>query len=131
MLDHYRSARYRDGGRGERVGGIRLFDCYGLVRAVRAEQFGLSLMPELAGVQPSDPRQVHRSSSAAVNGLDPCDAQAGAMALCWQGSIARHCGVVVPVNGRLGVLECERGINVRWQPLRQFCREFTTVEFYT
>lgn len=28
MLDEYRNARYKSGGRGERVGGIRLFDCY-------------------------------------------------------------------------------------------------------
>lgn len=131
MIEQYRSARYQDGGRGERVGGVRLFDCYGLVRAVRAEQYGLPLMPELGDVQPRDSRQVHRSSSAAVQGLVPCEPQPGAMALCWQGSLARHCGVVVPVNDRLGVLECERGINVRWQPLRAFCRDYSTVEFYT
>lgn len=131
MLDHYRSARYQDGGRGERVGGIRLFDCYGLARAVRSEQFGLPTMPALAHVCPSDSRQVHRSASDAVKGLAPCDAKAGAMALCWQGRIATHCGVVVPNNGRLGVLECHQTAGVRWQPLRKFCSEYTTVEFYT
>lgn len=131
MLDHYRSARYHDGGRGESVGGVRHFDCYGLVRAVRSEQFGLPTMPALAHVCPSDSRQVHRSSSDAIKGLAPCDAKAGAMALCWEGRIATHCGVVVPNNGRLGVLECHQTVGMRWQPLRKFCSEYTKVEFYT
>ncbi|WP_237673840.1 hypothetical protein [Vreelandella profundi] len=131
MLDHYRSARYQDGGRGERVGGIRLFDCYGLATAVRAEQFGFEAMPGLTEVAPSNARHVHRASLATASGLQSCDAQPGAMALCWQGSLALHCGVVVPVNGRLGVLECHRDTHVRWQPLRQFSRDYTNVEFYT
>lgn len=131
MLDHYRSARYQDGGRGELVGGVRHFDCYGLVRAVRSEQFGLPTMPALAHVCPKDSRQVHRSASDAIKGLAPCAAGAGAMALCWEGRIATHCGVVVPSNGRLGVLECHQEAGVRWQPLRKFCSEYTKVEFYT
>ncbi|RUR48783.1 hypothetical protein [Vreelandella populi] len=131
MLDQYRSARYQDGGRGELVGGVRLFDCYGLVRAVRPEQYGLPTMPELASVCPNDPRQVHRASSDAVHGLSSCSAQPGAMALCWTGNLALHCGVVVPANGRLGVLECHHTAGIRWQPLRTFCNEYTAVEYYT
>ncbi|MFS8174971.1 hypothetical protein [Vreelandella titanicae] len=131
MLDNYRSARYHDGGRGELVGGVRLFDCYGLVRAVRDEQFGLSLLPGLYGVNPCDALQVHRSSRDAVRGLNRCEPTPGAMALCWTGAVARHCGVVVRVNGRLGVFECHRETDVRWQPMRKFCHDYTKVEFYT
>lgn len=131
MLDEYRSARYQDGGRGELVGGVRLFDCYGLVRAVRAEQYGLPTMPALASVDPGDPRQVHRASAQAVQGLKSCSAQPGAMALCWTGSLALHCGVVVPSNGRLGVLECHETEGIRWQPLRAFGKDYTAVEYHT
>ncbi|WP_237673538.1 hypothetical protein [Vreelandella profundi] len=131
MLDHYRNVRYHDSGRGELVGGVRLFDCYGLVRAVRADHYGLPPMPMLADVSPSDTRRVHRASKEAVRGLNRCDAHAGAMALCWQGQIATHCGVVVPLNGRAGVLECTSDENVIWQPMRRFISRFQRVEFYT
>lgn len=131
MLDHYRDARYHDGGRGECVGGVRRFDCYGLVRAVRAEQFGLATLPCYEGVTTTDARRVSRSLCEVRAGLQPCEAQPGAMALCYTGALALHCAVLVAVGGRLGALECTVDQHVRWQPLRQFCRDFSRVEFYT
>lgn len=131
MLDYYRSARYHDGGRGEIVGGVRHFDCYGLVRAVRAEQYGLPTLPAYHGVATTDARRVNRSLGEVRQGLQSCEVQSGAMALAYTGALALHCGVLVPLNGRLGVLECTVDEHVRWQPLRNFSREFTRVEFYT
>ncbi|MGP9696238.1 hypothetical protein ACT3UG_01365 [Halomonas sp. AOP27-A1-34] len=131
MLDYYRNVRYHDGGRGELVGGVRLFDCYGFLRAARVEQYGLPTLPIYEGVPTDDVRRVNRSLKEVRAGLQSCAPQGGAMALCWVGEIARHCGVVVPLNGRLGVMECTVDEHVRWQPLRAFCREFTKVEYYT
>ncbi|WKD26579.1 hypothetical protein NDQ72_10885 [Halomonas sp. KG2] len=131
MLDKYRSARYKGGGRGERVGGIRMFDCYGLVRAVRAEQYGLPTLPTYAGVPTDNPRRVNVALREVRQGLQPCGVQAGAMVLCWTGELALHCGVVVPLNGLLGVLECTVDAGVRWQSVRSFACKFTTVEYFT
>lgn len=131
MLEHYRNARYKSGGRGERVGGIRMFDCYGLLRAVRVEQYGLATLPAYEGVATDDARRVSRSLCEVQQGLQPCGVQAGAMALCWTGALALHCGVVVPLNGLLGVMECTVDEGVRWQSMRAFSREFTRVEYFT
>ncbi|MGO3214758.1 MAG: hypothetical protein ACTIJ4_01510 [Halomonas sp.] len=131
MLDQYRNARYKSGGRGERVGGIRLFDCYGFLRAVRAEQYGLPTLPSYEGVATDDARRVNRSLREVCQGLQPCGVQAGAMALCWTGELALHCGVVVPLNGLSGVMECTVDVGVRWQSVRSFSREFTRVEYFT
>lgn len=131
MLDHYRSARYRDGGRGERVGGVRLFDCYGLVLAVRTEQYELPTLPTYPGLDPRDARQVNRAAHELLQLLAPCPPQAGAMALCWTGELALHCGVVVPLNGTLGVMECCVDEHVRWSSRREFERRFIRVEYLT
>lgn len=131
MLDYYRNVRYHDSGRGELVGGVRLFDCYGLVRAVRAEQFGLSTLPLYEGAPTNDARRVNRALREVAAGLKPCTAEPGAYAMCFTGELALHCGVVVPLNGRMGVLECTSDENVIWQPMRRFISRFQRVEFYT
>ncbi|RUR51428.1 nitrite transporter [Vreelandella populi] len=113
------------------MGGVRHFDCYGLVRAVRAELYGLPTLPAYEGVATDDARRVNRSLGEVAQGLQPSPPQAGAMALCWTGALALHCGVVVPVNGRMNVMECTVDEHVRCQPLRAFCKGFTKVEYYT
>lgn len=130
MLDDYRHCRYQDGGRGEVVSGVRVFDCYGLARAVRHEQYDLSLLPAFAGIDPNDKPTASASFAQVIADLAPGEPQDGALALCWGGRLAIHCGVVVTVDGRPGVLEADEGVDVRWVPLRTFTRRFTRVEFY-
>lgn len=126
MIERFRHLRYRDGGRGP----VEV-DCWGLARLVRHEAFGLPLLPAFAGVDPNDKPTASAAFAQALADLRPTAAAPGAVALCWAGSLAIHCGVVVEVDGRLGVLEADEGIGVRWSPLRRFTRLYTRVEFLT
>lgn len=130
MIERFQHYRYRDGGRGEVEGGLRYVDCYGLARAVRHEQYCLSLLPAFAGVDPQDKSAASQGFVQVIADLAPSEPQDGALALCWAGRLAIHCGVVVTVDGRPGVLEADEGVDVQWVPLRTFTRRFTRVEFY-
>ena len=125
----YRDVRYRDGGRGEQEAGHRWCDCYGFARLVRAD-LGLSLLPAYAGIDPLDKRRAARAFDELAGGLVPCEPEPGALVLAYRGRLAIHCGVVYPLEGRLGVIECDAGIHVRWQTLRRFGAAFTRLECY-
>lgn len=130
MILDYRDVRYRDGGRGEVVGGCRQYDCYGFARYLRAARFGLPWLPAYDGANPRDKRMATREMHAALSGLELCEPRPGALALTWRGRVAVHCGVCVEVDGRLGVIECEQVVNVRWRSLHRFAESYTRVEYY-
>mgnify|MGYP002712654623 CR=1 FL=1 len=46
MLEPYLFASYVDGGRGEVVGGVREFDCWGLAMAIREELLDMPPLPD-------------------------------------------------------------------------------------
>lgn len=126
MLERYQRCRYRDGGRGP----VHV-DCWGLARMVRHEQFGHPLLPSFGGVDPNDKASASQAFALALADLRPVAAEPGAIALCWSGSLAIHCGIVVERDGHLGVMEADEGVDVRWMPLRKFARRFNRVEFYS
>lgn len=125
MIARYRQCRYVPGGRGP----IDV-DCYGLARMVRHELFGLPLLPSYSAIHPDDKPSATTAFGEVVAPLVQGEPKPGALALCWAGSLAIHCGVCVELDGRLGVLEADERRGIRWHPLRQFRRLFSRVEFY-
>lgn len=126
MIERYLAMPYRDGGR--TATGV---DCYGLVRLVRAELFGMPLLPLHAGVRVDDKRSMTRIARKEAGGLAPCGVEDGAIAVCWQRGICLHVGVVAHLDGRPGVLEASSKRGIGWRPLNVFERDYQMVEYYT
>lgn len=126
MIERYLAMPYRDGGR--TAGGV---DCYGLVRMVRADMFGLPLLPLHGAVTVDDKRSMTRVACDESAALRACDPQPGAVATCWQRGLCLHVGIVVELDGRLGVLEAGRKRGTGWRAIRAFERDYQTVEYYT
>lgn len=125
MLDTYLTSTYQDGGRGPRV-----FDCYGLVRAVRHDLFGLPLLPSHGAISPDDKAQMTATCEAERQRLTQGNPAPAAIATCWRGQLCVHVGVCVELNGRLGVLETGRKCGPRWLSLADFERRYLKVIYY-
>lgn len=126
MIERYLETRYKDGGRGPDE-----YDCHGLVRAVRHELFGKPLLPSYGAISPQDKRSMTRIAAAEAAALAPCGPQPGAVAICFQRQLCLHVGIVVELDGRIGVLEAHHTRGVGWRPIRSFEREYQRVEYVT
>lgn len=105
MIDPYLASHWRDGARGEREGGVRLFDCWGLVRSVRHELFGRPLLPSYGHIRRTMPREFTEAYQREAVWLSPCEPRPGAIASVFRGGCCIHVAVVVRVEGRLAILE--------------------------
>ncbi|SHL49376.1 hypothetical protein [Halomonas caseinilytica] len=114
-LQRYMQTRYEYGGRGPDA-----YDCYGLVRAVRAEIFGLPWMPHYRFAGDDDKRAMTLAARHANRHLTPGPPEPGAIAECWRGELCTHVAVVVELDGRLAVLETDKGSGPRWDYLEDF-----------
>lgn len=126
MIERYLMTPYADGGRGPDA-----LDCYGLVRLARAEMFGLPLLPCHGAVSPDDKRGMTRIAAQESAALSRCPPEPGAIAVCWQVRLCLHVGIVVELDGRLGVLETTRERGAGWRSLRNFERDYSRVEYCT
>lgn len=126
MIERYLSIPYKDGGRD--AGGL---DCYGLVRMARAEMFGLPMLPSHGAVSPQDKRAMTRIATTESAELSLCAAEPGAIAICWQRGLCLHVGIVVELDGRMGVLETGSKRGPGWRSIRNFEREYQCVEYVT
>ncbi|TZG41640.1 hypothetical protein FZZ93_01030 [Halomonas eurihalina] len=117
--------RYEFGGRGPDA-----YDCYGLVRAVRAEIFGLPWMPHYRFAGDDDKRAMTAAARHANRSLSPCEPRAGAIAEVWHGRLCTHVAVVVELNGRLAVLETGKATGPRWDYLPDFEARNLRVLYY-
>ncbi|MBN8410685.1 phage tail protein [Halomonas litopenaei] len=131
MIQPYLMSVYRDGGRGEAVSGRLAFDCWGLVRAVRNELFGLPLLPSYGAISPDDKRGLTDAYQAEVDAFAEGKPVPGAIATVWKFRLCVHVGVCVEVNGRLGVLETGRKIGCRWLSIADFESKYMTVRYYS
>lgn len=126
MINQYLKTRYRRHGRGPVE-----YDCYGLARAVRHEEFGRPLMPSYVEVVPDDKRMLTRAAADALeHHLKPCDPKPGAIALAWRGRVCVHVGVLVMADGRRWILETDEGTGPQLVPPRSFAARYPRVEFY-
>lgn len=125
MIERYLSCRHEFGGRGPDA-----FDCWGQVRDVRHNVFGLPLLPSYGSIADGDKRGLTKAAlreSRNFQIVDPCPA---AIATVWRGRLCTHVAVVVEVDGRLAVLETNPQTGPRWLPLRDFERNYLRVVYY-
>ena len=120
---HFLKCEYLEGGRE-----YPFYDCYGIVIAAR-EYLKLSPLPPYSEIRKG--KGMDDAVSAEIPNYKPCDAQPGAIAVCWHGPMARHIGIVVELDGILRVLEINPRKNTTLSTLQVFERRFRRVEYYT
>lgn len=125
MIQHYLACRHEFGGRGPAA-----FDCWGLVRDVRANVFGWEWLPSYGAVGDGDKRALTQACLAERIRFQEVPAVAGAIATAWRGRLCVHVGVVVAADGRLGVLETNPGTGPRWLTVPDFERHYMKVIYY-
>ncbi|MDW2592597.1 nitrite transporter [Citrobacter braakii] len=121
--DKYLSVKWLKGGRA-----YPELDCFGIVNEVRRD-LGLPEWPDFAGVT-KDGGGLNREARKLMLSLQRCEPCEGAGVACYSGSTVTHVGVVVVLNRRLHVAECNPKSNVSFTPVEQFVRRFIKVEFW-
>ncbi|EFK6850919.1 nitrite transporter [Escherichia coli] len=91
-------------------------DCWGYVLEVR-RQLGFPPLPELAGVFRDE---ADTAARRVMPQLTECEAQEGALALCFVSGLLTHVGIVVTLNAQLYVTDCRPRCHAVFTPLRQF-----------
>lgn len=124
-IRQYLNARYQDGARGPYV-----WDCWGLVRHVRHAHMGCRLLPSFGEVRSTMAKAFTQAYRQEAEGMEKCEPEAGAIACVMRGPLCIHVGLVVEVDGRLGVLEVSPKVNCRWLPLERWKADHNRVEFY-
>ncbi|WP_252108852.1 MULTISPECIES: C40 family peptidase [unclassified Halomonas] len=125
MIDHYLACRHEFGGRGPTA-----FDCWGLVRDVRARVFGWAWLPSYGAIRENDKRGLTSACWAERERFIAGPAAPGAIATCWRGLLCVHVGVAVELDGRLGVLDTNPETGPRWQSIRAFEQQHMQVIYY-
>jgi len=123
-IEKYLRVPYVDEGRS----GAAL-DCWGLMLAVRAE-LGCAPLPSLTGVTRHTVHAMGHEYQAISSMLEQCEPEAGAIAAVFKGKAFVHVGVVVEIDGRLGVLETNQATGPRWMRVPQFLDTYYKVLFY-
>lgn len=126
MIDFRRYKRwvYEDGARGPQK-----IDCWGLVREVRHD-LGFPWLPSFSDCRNTDPRGFTRAYEQQAEKMEPAPAEPGAVAAAFRGRICVHVGIVVPIDGRLMVLDINPGRGVGVEPLADFEARFAEVLYY-
>lgn len=121
------NTRYVDGGRGPHE-----YDCYGLVRAVRAEVFGRPLLPIHNEVQPSDKATMTTVCQETIDmtGMKETRIAEAAIATAWAGRLCVHVGIVVYGDGQFWILETDEPTGPCRTPARVFENRYTRVKYY-
>lgn len=126
MLTKYLSATYEDGARGP-----DRYDCWGLVRAVRQELFGLPLLPSFGAVRNTMPAAFTRAYEEQAALMEECRPEPGAIAAVFRGRIVIHVAVVVEIDGALAALEIRNDrTSARWMRLPDFEASYLRVIYY-
>ncbi len=118
-------AEYKDGGRGPRK-----YDCWGFVRDIRHQVFGLSLLPSYGSIRAADKVGLTKGLSVEIKfkRLSPCDVVEGCMAFAFRGKLCIHVGIVVAGDCGLSVMHIDNnGVSV--DTLRDFAAEYDEVKY--
>lgn len=127
MIDKYLQTKYVKGGRGP----IEM-DCWGLVRAVRAEAFKRDILPSFDGISPDDKRGLTLACESVRldNKFAPVNPRSGAIATAWTARLCVHVGIVVKADGRIWVLETDESTGPCLTPIPSFESRYARVVYY-
>jgi hypothetical protein len=123
-IEKYLLVSYLDGGRS-----MAGHDCWGQMLAVR-EELGCRPLPSLSGVTRHTVQAMGSEYRSISGTLEACEPEAGAIAAVFKGKAFVHVGVVVDIDGRLGVLETNQATGPRWMRVPQFLDIYYKVIFY-
>lgn len=104
-LSDYMLSEYREYGRGEKVGGATVYDCWGLTREIRHKVYGLRLLPSWGRISPEDKRGLTGAFEWAEPILEEGCPRPGSIACVFHGRVLLHVAVVVDHKRGLMVLE--------------------------
>lgn len=130
MLEQYLFARYVDGGRGEVVGGVPEFDCFGVSDAIRQEVLGLPPLPKAGVVSRHRLRESAKSYRVYADLMPEGPAIPGALAAVMSGELCTHVGVVLELDGMLAVAEINPKSGFRWLRIADFERTYYRVKYH-
>lgn len=107
-------------------------DCYGLVRLVGHHEFGKPLMPLLPKAMPGDYRTIARGKQHVEHfgAYQVCMPHPGAIATGYHGRLCAHFGIVVDRDGRLMVMDTDKGRGVAFSSLQMYAARFSQVTYY-
>ena len=126
-VNHYLTeAVYVDGGRGPVE-----YDCWGLVREVRAKHLALSELPSYGDLRNDNPKMFTKAYRAESAKLVECGAEHGAIAAVMIGEICTHVAVVLDFDGELFVLEINPEKSARRVRLCEWLKAHGRVTFHT
>lgn len=124
--DYIQKIKYKLHGRGP-----VFCDCWGFVRLVWAEHFGKHELPLFSGVTAGAIKEITRAKTTLPKfGLQVVDVKDGAIAAAMQGGLCTHVGIVVKIDGRLWVLDCDVSTDVSMRRVSDFEKEFSQVIYY-
>lgn len=124
-INRYMMARYKEGGRGPWE-----WDCWGLVRHIRHEHFGLRLLASFGDIRKTDARKCTRAYESEISIMEECSPEPGAIAGVLHGALCTHVAVVVEVDGRMSALEINHKTGVRRLSIPEFERVYLKVKYY-
>ena len=123
--DYLDNAVYVDGGRGPAE-----YDCWGLVREVRAVHLGRQQLPVYGELRNDNPRAFTKAYRAESAKLKECAAQHGAIAAVMIGNTCAHVAVVLELYGELWILEINPEKGARKLRLETWQRDHVQVTFH-
>lgn len=123
--DYLDGAVYVDGGRGPVN-----YDCWGLVREVRARHLGLSELPVYGELRNTDPLNFTRAYKREACKLRACKPEHGAIAAVIVGKVCMHVAVVIEVDGELLILEINPEKGCRKMRLTAWLQDHVRVTFH-
>lgn len=125
MISKYLKTTYE-----RRARGPDKHDCWSIVRSVRHEVFGKSLLPSFGAICPQDKKGLTDACVEVRQDFNQVPARAGAIATAWRASLCVHVGICVEVDGRLWVLETDEPAGPALVPVKTFESRYTKVIYY-
>lgn len=110
--------------------GPESYDCWGLVRQVLSDRFGVPVLASFGQIDPDDKAGMTQGFKEVVRAFELAAPQPGSVAACFHGEWLVHVGVCVEDAGALKVLHTSRRFGPSLDSVRVFQRLSSRVVFY-
>jgi hypothetical protein len=103
-------------------------NCWGLVRHASKEFFGR----ELPGIDCDvmDKRATTYAFNDISQSMQQCEPKIGAIAVVWHCKLCLHVGLVIDMDGELGVMDIDEGRSVWVTPIDRFEARYLRVTYH-